>query len=144
MVSHHQVAAYLDASDILVSPHVPLPDGRPFFGSPTKLFEYMAMGKAIVASRLDQLAEVLKHNDTALLVNPGDVKQLMDAILLLSQDKRLRNKLGTRAREVAIAQHTWRNNVARVLALIQPESTDLRGNTNCAPEQAVAKRTIAS
>jgi glycosyltransferase involved in cell wall biosynthesis len=33
----------LAASDILLSPHVPNPDGTPFFGSPTKLFEYMAM-----------------------------------------------------------------------------------------------------
>ena len=144
VVSHHQVSAYLDAADILVSPHVPLPDGRPFFGSPTKLFEYMAMGKAIVASRLDQLAEVLKHNDTALLVGPGDVKQLVDAIRLLSQDDRLRKKLGARAREVAIARHTWRQNVARVLAFTQPEPMDLPGNPNCAPEQVMARRTLTS
>jgi len=44
--------------DILLSPHVPLEDGkRPFFGSPTKLFEYMAMGNGIVASRLGQIGE---------------------------------------------------------------------------------------
>ncbi|HXY48720.1 MAG TPA: glycosyltransferase family 4 protein [Terriglobales bacterium] len=117
MVPHHQVAAYLDAADILLSPHVRLPDNRPFFGSPTKLFEYMAMGKAIVASRLDQLAEVLHHNDTALLVSPGDVQQLVGAIRLLSRDEDLRQRLGRRAREVAIAQHTWRQNATRVLAL---------------------------
>src|SRR5579884_4176076 len=35
---HHKVAEYLDAADILVSPHIPMPDGSPFFGSPTKLF----------------------------------------------------------------------------------------------------------
>ena len=66
-----KVAEYLDASDILVSPHIPMPDGSRFFGSPTKLFEYMAMGKGIVASRLEQLAEVLEHDRTAWLVTPG-------------------------------------------------------------------------
>ena len=66
-----KVAEYLDASDILVSPHIPMPDGSRFFGSPTKLFEYMAMGKGIVASRLEQLAEVLEHDRTALAGNPG-------------------------------------------------------------------------
>jgi hypothetical protein len=71
-----KVAEYLDASDILVSPHIPMPDGSRFFGSPTKLFEYMAMGKGIVASRLEQLAEVLEHDRTAWLVTPGDVKSL--------------------------------------------------------------------
>ena len=44
-VEHERVPALLDACDMLLSPHVPLADGSEFFGSPTKLFEYMAMGK---------------------------------------------------------------------------------------------------
>src|SRR5262249_1478104 len=55
-----ETPAILAASDILLSPHVPNPDGTPFFGSPTKLFEYMAMAKLIVASDLDQIGWVLK------------------------------------------------------------------------------------
>jgi len=97
---------------------VPLPDGRPFFGSPTKLFEYMAMGKGIVASRLDQLAEVLTHNNTALLITPGNVDELVDAIHQLAQDQNLRRRLGERARAVAIERHTWQQNAARVLQLV--------------------------
>ena len=58
-VGHDRVPALLDACDILVAPHVPLADGSEFFGSPTKTFEYMAMGKGIVASRLGQIGEVL-------------------------------------------------------------------------------------
>ena len=60
-VAHDRVPALLDACDILVSPHVPLDARRGFFGSPTKLFEYMAMGKGIVASRLGQIGEVLQR-----------------------------------------------------------------------------------
>src|SRR5262249_9140643 len=45
---------HLAACDVLASPHVPNADGTPFFGSPTKLFKYMAMGRAIIASDLDQ------------------------------------------------------------------------------------------
>ena len=82
-LSSDKVAEYLDASDILVSPHIPMPDGSRFFGSPTKLFEYMAMGKGIVASRLEQLAEVLEHDRTAWLITPGDVNELADAIYVL-------------------------------------------------------------
>ena len=70
--------AYLAACDILVSPHVPNADGTPFFGSPTKLFEYMAMGKGIVASDLDQIGEVLRHGETAWLVPPADADALAD------------------------------------------------------------------
>ncbi len=115
VVPHHKVPAYLDAADILVSPHVPMPDGRRFFGSPTKLFEYMAMGKAIVASNLDQLSEVLEHGRSALLVPPGNASALTAAMLLLAQDSGLRSRLGESARDSAVARHTWKQNAARVL-----------------------------
>jgi glycosyltransferase involved in cell wall biosynthesis len=116
---HELVPSYLDACDILVSPHVPMRDGRPFFGSPTKLFEYMAMGKAIVASRLDQLEQVLEHKKTACLVAPGDARELADSIELLAADPELRRQLGANVRSVAIEQHTWRGNAARFLARIR-------------------------
>src|SRR5690242_1356651 len=114
-VPHRAVRAYLDAADILVSPHVPMPGGTPFFGSPTKLFEYMAMGKAIAASALDQLADVLEHNVTALLVRPGDPADLAGAITQLAADPSFRTELGRNAREAALARHTWRRNARRVL-----------------------------
>src|SRR5205814_1757322 len=59
LIAQSEAPAHLAATDILVSPHVPNPDGTPFFGSPTKLFEYMAMGKAILASNLEQIGDVL-------------------------------------------------------------------------------------
>jgi glycosyltransferase involved in cell wall biosynthesis len=115
-IPHRSVRTYLDAADILVSPHVPMPGGAPFFGSPTKLFEYMAMGKAITASALDQIADVLEHGRTALLVRPGDASELVDAIQRLAADEQLRRELGRNARETALARHTWRQNARRVLA----------------------------
>ncbi len=48
-VSQAEGPARLAACDILVAPHVPNIDGSKFFGSPTKLFEYMAICKAIAA-----------------------------------------------------------------------------------------------
>ena len=59
-VAPARVPAYLDACDVVAAPHVQIPGGVEFFGSPTKLFEYMASGKAIVASRLGQIADVLQ------------------------------------------------------------------------------------
>jgi len=115
-VAHKSVRAYLDGADILLSPHVPIPGGAPFFGSPTKLFEYMAMGKAIVASALNQIADMLEHGRTALLVKPGDSNELAKAIQRLAADEQLRIELGRNARETALARHTWRENARRVLA----------------------------
>jgi len=114
-VAHDEVPAYLDAADILASPHVPMPDGKPFIGSPTKLFEYMAMGKAIVASRLDQLEMVLTHNETALLVRPGDAEELAEAIVTAAANCGLRDRLGRNARAAATENHTWKRNAANTL-----------------------------
>jgi glycosyltransferase involved in cell wall biosynthesis len=111
-----KVAEYLDACDILVSPHIPMPDGSRFFGSPTKLFEYMAMGKGIVASRLEQLAEVLEHDRTALLVTPGDVDELAEAILDLAVNPEKREALGGAARRAAVERHSWSRNVSWALS----------------------------
>jgi glycosyltransferase involved in cell wall biosynthesis len=96
----------LAGCDLLVSPHTPLA-GQPFFGSPTKLFEYMALGRPIVASRLGQIGEVLEDGVTARLVAPGDVDDLVQGILsvLLLPDRG--RQLGEAARREAAAGHTW-------------------------------------
>lgn len=106
---------YLAASDILVSPQIPNPDGTPFFGSPTKLFEYMAMGKAIVASDLDQIGRILKDGKTALLATPGNEDSLADCILRLASDSKLRTTLGTNAREDVVKNYTWDTHVQIIL-----------------------------
>ena len=114
-VEHERVPVLLDACDVLASPHVPLEDGSAFFGSPTKLFEYMAMGKGIVASRLGQIGDVLEDERTALLVEPGDVNELSAAIIRLTDSRELRERLGAAARQEAVAKHTWMHNAGRVL-----------------------------
>jgi len=118
-VAHDRVPKLLDACDIMVAPHIPLADGSEFFGSPTKIFEYMSMGKGIVASRLGQIGEVLVDGETALLVEPGDVEELRAAIMKLVESEDLRHRLGRSAREVAEREHTWTHNAQRVLQAYQ-------------------------
>jgi len=113
-IAHDRVPAYLDACDILASPHVPSTDGSEFFGSPTKLFEYLAMGKGIVASRVGQVGEVIIDGENGLLAEPGDADLLARAIERLAADAELRARLGTAARKTAIELYTWRHNAARV------------------------------
>jgi glycosyltransferase involved in cell wall biosynthesis len=115
-IEHERVPVLLDACDVLVSPHVPMADGSEFFGSPTKLFEYMAVGKAIVASRLGQIGDVLEHERTALLTEPGNVHELKAALERLALNPELRERLGSTARAQAVSNHTWALNADRVLA----------------------------
>jgi len=118
-ISFTEIPKYLAACDILVAPHIPNSDGTPFFGSPTKLFEYMAMGKGIVASNLNQIGEVLEHKKTALLVKPGDVNDLTCGIIKLIKDKKLREELGRNARDEVINKYTWEKNVKRVIDIYE-------------------------
>jgi glycosyltransferase involved in cell wall biosynthesis len=117
-IPHPEVPAHLNACHILVSCHRNMDDGTPFLGSPTKLFEYMAMGKAIVASRVGQIAEVLQDEETALLVEPDDPEKLAEAIFRLARDPALREALGARAREQVVARFTWDENVDRILSTV--------------------------
>jgi len=105
---------YLAASDVLVSPHVPNEDGSPFFGSPTKLFEYMAAEKAIVASDLDQIGDVLR-DDLAILVRPGDADDLVRGVREAVGDPARRVTLGRRARRRVLDRYTWTHHVDAIL-----------------------------
>lgn len=114
LVPQAEGPSYLAACDILVSPHVPNPDGTPFFGSPTKLFEYMAMGRPIVASALDQIAEVLDPS-TAVLTRPGDTDDLVRGLLEIIDDPARGAWRGQAARRAALERHTWRDHTRRII-----------------------------
>lgn len=114
LVPQAETPLHLAASDILVSPHAPNADGTPFFGSPTKLFEYMAAGKAIVASDLDQIGDVLR-DDLAVLVRPGDAAELGRALRAVSDDPARRAELGRRARARVLERYTWDHHVGAIL-----------------------------
>lgn len=107
LVPQNEGPNFLAVCDILVAPHVPNRDGSPFFGSPTKLFEYMSMSKGIVASELDQIGEILTHRETAYLVEPGNVTELSKGIYTLISDKNLLDKLGKNARKLVIEKYSW-------------------------------------
>jgi glycosyltransferase involved in cell wall biosynthesis len=115
LVPQEKGPEYLAACDVLVASHKPNPDGTPFFGSPTKLFEYMAMGKGIVASDLDQIGEVLKHDRTGWLVKPGDIESLMIGLKTLIDDQERRERLGKAARQEVVAKYTWKEHTRKII-----------------------------
>ncbi len=114
-IPQDEAPEYLAACDIFLSPHIPNPDGSKFFGSPTKLFEYMAMGKAIIASDLDQIGDILEHKKTAWLVEPGNIEDLSSAINILVHNKTLCKTLGLNARKEVIHKYSWDHHVNKIL-----------------------------
>src|SRR5206468_1671978 len=67
-VPQEEGARLLKACDVFVSPHSSHMVDSKFFGSPTKIFEYMAMAGGVVASDLEQIGEVLSP-----ALRPGDL-----------------------------------------------------------------------
>lgn len=68
-------------------------------GCPIALLDAMAAGKAIIASDISSIREVVIHNKEAILINPYSVDELTESILLLYNNHSLRIQLGLRARE---------------------------------------------
>jgi glycosyltransferase involved in cell wall biosynthesis len=95
------VPSYIDAMDICV-----LPDSN-VFGSPIVLFEFMALGKAVVGPDLAPIRDVLEDGCNGLVVPRGDVPALTAAVKRLAGDAALRRQLGTAARNQVDARHTW-------------------------------------
>ena len=121
LVPQEEGPEHLAACDVFVASHKPNPDGTPFFGSPTKLFEYMAMGKGIVASNLNQIGEVLKHDQTAWLVKPGDVESLMEGLKILIDDRVRRERLGKAARDEVVAKYTWKEHTRKIIEKLKEQ-----------------------
>jgi glycosyltransferase involved in cell wall biosynthesis len=115
VIDHGRALEMLAASDVCISPHVPNPDGSPFFGSPTKLFEYMGLARPIVASDLDQIGEVIEDGRSGLLCPPGDVESAATAVRRLLADVALRERLGAGALERATTTYSWRAHARRIL-----------------------------
>lgn len=125
-VPQQESPTYLAACDLFLSPHIPNPDGTKFFGSPTKLFEYMAAKRPIIASDLDQIGDILTHLDTAYMVEPGNVSDLADAMNEVVNNPALQQKLAENAYQLAVDSYTWDAHVAKMLtALSQKMNTPI-------------------
>ena len=63
------------------------------------ILEAMAMGVAVVASRVEGVPEIIVDGKDGFLVEPGDCDQLSDKIIQLIKDPALLREVGRRARE---------------------------------------------
>ena len=107
---------HLNQSDIAVAPYLKL---EPFYFAPVKILDYMAAGLAIVASEQGQICEMLEHRRNGLLVSPGDVSALANALVQLAENPRLRQRLGEAARAKITHTYTWERTVQGVLSVCQ-------------------------
>lgn len=110
--SHAAIPEYLAAMDIGM-----LLDSNDY-GSPMKVFEYLAMGAAVIAPTVGPVLEVLRDGDTGLLIQPGDAPAMARHILTLADDPALRARLARNGREYVLGAHTWDRNAEEILAVL--------------------------
>lgn len=109
-----EVPALLHRMHVAVAPYPPLDD---FYFSPLKVYEYLAAGLPVVATRVGELPAALEEGRLGVLVPPGDPAALADALARLRDDPGSRRRLGRAGRESAVQDHDWTSVVGRTLEL---------------------------
>ncbi len=136
MIDQISAIPLLQACDIYLSPQSSHMSSCDFFGSPIKLFEYMALGKVIIASDLMQIGDVLMPaldarrlstknevtNERGILCQPGVVTQFVEAVVFAARNPLISAKLGANARRALLANYTWQKHVDRLLKFLYRES----------------------
>lgn len=111
-VAHEDIAAWIACMDYAV-----LPDSNEY-GSPMKVFEFMAMGVAVVAPDYQPLTEVIDNDRSGWLFPHGDRKACVDKVLALAEDHAQVTRVGSAARNYMVAERQWRNNAEQLLGLL--------------------------
>ncbi len=121
VMPHEKLPTYVSAFDIALQPEVTS------YASPLKLFEYMAMARAIVAPASENILEVLEDGADSILFPKGDMDAFAAAVARLAADAPLRAKLGSGAAEkIARRDLTWRGNAIRVAGLARDLSQSVQ------------------
>jgi glycosyltransferase involved in cell wall biosynthesis len=112
-VPHAELPRYYAAADAGVFPSI----GDEAFG--ITIAEAMACGKAVAASHIGGIPEVVGNEETCgLLVPPGDAKALAAAMAALARDPEGRTRMGGAARERIVRLYTWKHSAARVASAL--------------------------
>src|SRR5262245_14586264 len=108
---HAQVPRYLSVMDIVLCPYR---GDYLFYGSSMKLLEYLAAGKATLATALGQIKELIVDGYNGMLFEAEDHAGMQQKLLTLIEDEDLRRRLGINARRTIEQGWTWDIQVSRL------------------------------
>ncbi|MFP5468807.1 MAG: glycosyltransferase, partial [Alphaproteobacteria bacterium] len=121
VVGRDDVAGYIRAFDIALIP------GVTEYASPLKLFEYLALGRAIIAPDMPNIREILTDGENAVLfpVQGEQEDAFSRAILRLCSDAAMRKQIANGAKATIEAQGlTWSRNALRVVEIVEKHLQD--------------------
>jgi glycosyltransferase involved in cell wall biosynthesis len=112
-VPHEQVPHHVAAMDLAVMP------SSNWYGSPIKIFEYGALGRAVIGPDTPPVREVMADEEEGLIIPAGSVVALQAALSRLAGNALLRQQLGERFRERVLREYTWDHAASRLLAICE-------------------------
>ncbi len=104
-VPHSQVDRYYSLIDVFVLPRTDTRVNQ--MVTPLKPLEAMCMGKAVLASNMAGLTEILQHHKTGFVFQAGNHHDLTERTLELLQRRELRDTVGRQAREWVLRERDW-------------------------------------
>lgn len=110
-VAHHKIPYFIAAADVCVAPFKDTPVTR--CKSPLKIVEYLACGKAIVASNVGETRRML--GGAGILVEPNNFYSLADGIIKVLRDERLRTNLSRFSRQRVEKTYNWNKTASSLL-----------------------------
>ncbi len=114
---HAEIPLWQKAADVLVLPNTAKENISKYYTSPMKLFEYMASGVPIVASRLPSIEEIVTDGEV-FFVPPDDASALAQKIQEACRDTE-RAEIKASAAYRAVTEHTWQKRAARIISFIR-------------------------
>ena len=108
-IPHSELPQYMSAFDVGV-----MPDSNDY-GSPIKIFEYMAMGKPVLAPKLKPIEEVIINEKNGMLFEAKNKEALAEAIIKILHDRELYKKISLDSKRDLLDNHTWVKNAQAIL-----------------------------
>ena len=117
-VNYSDVPNLLNKSDILLLPSSAKNIKSRNYTSAMKLFEYMSIGKPIIASNIPSNTEILENNLNCLLFEPDNPKSMVEKINTLINDKELNKKITKNSSKLAI-KYSWTKRSKKMIKRIK-------------------------
>jgi glycosyltransferase involved in cell wall biosynthesis len=104
-IDHDQAHLYLSAADVAINPYRDSLINRSKCAG--KVVLSMAVGTAVVTSRMGENLEYIEHSRTGFLARPGDSQDLARVLVKALSNRQATARVGSRAREVIWARYDW-------------------------------------
>jgi len=124
-IPYKQAPIYINACDLCIAPFI-IERNKLIGLSPLKIYEYLSCKKAVVASDISGVSELLRRSNGGIIVTPENPNEIANAVVYLLKDKKLRDEMGENGRNYIIKNHSWDIVARSVISLCEQVLKDYK------------------